>query len=286
MAEAAAAEMHADPDEPGLVHHQVDVVVARADRAELRRGLLPVVAHVGRRPRLVVVEQRVLGPLGVAAADPERDHPAHVGQDGGHTMGDGGERRVQPHGHVAAADVEADAGDADLALVGDHAADRLRVAEVTVGADHAGHHVADAHAVAHLAQRRCVVGAEYHQRRVLRRRRPAAAARRRGRCARRLAASRKPHQAGIPRLPSSPGRATRLSGSTPAATASSRARASNALGRRMAASFLFYVRLRQRLSRRCRRYSRAADEVRDGGGRRGVEADHVQHAGIVRGRRC
>ena len=36
VAEATRAEVHADPDAAVLVLHQVDVVVARADRAELR----------------------------------------------------------------------------------------------------------------------------------------------------------------------------------------------------------------------------------------------------------
>ena len=77
------------------------------------------------------------------------------------------ERRVEADRHVAAADVEADAGDADLALVGDDAADRLGVAEMAVGADDARDHVADRHAVAHLRERRVLVLAEHRQRAVL-----------------------------------------------------------------------------------------------------------------------
>jgi hypothetical protein len=69
--------------------------------------------------------------------------------------------------HVAAADVEADARDADLLLVGDDSADRLRVAEVTVGADDAGDDVADRHAVTHLCDGCVLVPAEHLQRRVL-----------------------------------------------------------------------------------------------------------------------
>ena len=90
--------------------------------------------------------------------------------------------RVQAHRHVAAADVEADAGDADLALVGDDAADRLGVAQVTVGADHAGHGIADRHAVAHLGDRRGIVIADHGERTVpiLRRLRPKVDDRRRG----------------------------------------------------------------------------------------------------------
>jgi hypothetical protein len=62
------------------------------------------------------------------------------------------------------ADVEADARDADLPFVSDHAADGLGIAEVAVGADDAGHGIADLHAVAHLRQRRGFVIAEHGQR--------------------------------------------------------------------------------------------------------------------------
>ena len=57
---------------------------------------------------------------------------------------------VDARRHVAAADVEADARDRDMVLVGDHAADRLRIAEVAVGAQHAAGDAADAHAAPHL----------------------------------------------------------------------------------------------------------------------------------------
>ena len=86
---------------------------------------------------------------------------------GADAIGDGGERRVEPNGHVAATDVESDTGDTDLLLVGDHTADRLGVAEMAVGADHAGHDAADAHAIAHLRDRGFVVVAEYFKRAVL-----------------------------------------------------------------------------------------------------------------------
>ena len=76
-------------------------------------------------------------------------------------------RHVEAHGHVAAADVEADAGDADLLFVGDHATDRLCIAEVSVRADDAGHDVAGRHAVAHLRDGCCIVLAEDGQRCVL-----------------------------------------------------------------------------------------------------------------------
>ena len=79
----------------------------------------------------------------------------------------GGERRIEPHRHVAAADVEADPGNADLLLIGDDAADRLRIAEVSVRTDHTSHDVADCHAIAHLSDRCFVVLAEHLERAIL-----------------------------------------------------------------------------------------------------------------------
>ena len=61
MAEAARAEMDADPDQPLLVAQQVDIVVARADRAELRRRLRPIVLAVRHAPGFGIVEQLMLG---------------------------------------------------------------------------------------------------------------------------------------------------------------------------------------------------------------------------------
>jgi hypothetical protein len=102
----------------------------------------------------------VLDPLVVGASDAERDHVVHVLDDRADVAFDLAERRVEAHGHVAAADVEADTGDADLLLIGDHAADRLRIAEMPVGANHAGDGIADRHAIAHLRDRRVIVLAE------------------------------------------------------------------------------------------------------------------------------
>jgi hypothetical protein len=49
-------------------------------------------------------------------------------------------------------DQEHHAGDADLLLIGDDPADRLRIAEMAVGADDAPDDIADAHAFAHLGK--------------------------------------------------------------------------------------------------------------------------------------
>src|SRR5207244_5989720 len=82
VAEAAAAEVHADPDKALLVAQQVDIVVARSDGAELRNRLLPVGAHVGLAPRIGVVEQFMLDALVIGASDAERNHAGHVIEDG------------------------------------------------------------------------------------------------------------------------------------------------------------------------------------------------------------
>ena len=142
-------------------------MIAGSDGAELRDGLLPIRLHVGFLPGVAVVEQRMLDPLLVAAADAERDHAGHILDEDADLVGDRLVWRIQPYRHVAAADVEADAGDADLLLVGDDAADRLRVAEMAVGADHAGDDVADPHAIAHLGDGRRVVLPEDLERAVL-----------------------------------------------------------------------------------------------------------------------
>src|SRR5262249_14309394 len=63
-------------------------------------------------------------------------------------------RRIETDGHVPAADVETNAGYADLLLVGNDATDRLCVTEMAIGADDAGDDVADRHAIAHLRNRR------------------------------------------------------------------------------------------------------------------------------------
>src|ERR1700730_11996426 len=165
--EAAAAEVNADPDEAVLIAHQVDIVIARSDGAKLRDRLLPVRAHVRFAPGVVIIEQIVLDPLVIGSPDAERDRLVDVLDDRAGIAFDPAERRVETHGHVATADIEPDAGDADLLFIGDDAADRLRIAQMTVGADHARNRVADGHAIAHLRDRGVVVRAENPERAVL-----------------------------------------------------------------------------------------------------------------------
>jgi hypothetical protein len=107
------------------------------------------------------VEQFVLDLLGIAAPDPERDAPGDVGEDRPDRIGDRLVLDVEAHRHVAAADIEADAADRDVLLIGDHATDRLRIAEVAVGAEHAAGDTADRHATSHLLDRVIVVVSEH-----------------------------------------------------------------------------------------------------------------------------
>src|SRR5258708_17703267 len=149
MAQAAAAEVHADPNEAVIIPHQVDVVISAADRAELRTGLLPIGFHVGRLPGFGIVEKLMPDTLVIGPSDAERNGPSHVPDDGADFVGDRREGRIDPHRHVATADVEADAGNADLLLVRHNAADWLGLAEAAIRADHAGDGVAYGHAIAH-----------------------------------------------------------------------------------------------------------------------------------------
>jgi hypothetical protein len=137
VAEAAAAEVDADPNPVLLVGEDVDVVVARADGAELARGLVAQVQVLDDRPRRVV-EQVVVYTLRVLAADAEADGANDVVHD----PADAGARDVARHvdqdGLVAASDVVADTGRRDGVLVRDHAADGNGVALVVVGHQHSG----------------------------------------------------------------------------------------------------------------------------------------------------
>src|SRR5215470_16808107 len=96
------------------------------------------------------VEDFVIDRLRVGAAEPEAHLLGDVVGDNWHALADVLVLEVDPRRHVAAADVEADARDRDMLLVGDDAADRLRIAEMAVSAEHAARNAADAHAAPHL----------------------------------------------------------------------------------------------------------------------------------------
>ncbi len=154
--------MDADPDQALLVLHQVDVVVARADRAQLRlRQLdqLPLRREVGVAD---LVQHRMVDPLGRRHAHAERDPAcdlAHQHVDAAQRV-EVGPRQVRASGLVAAADVVADTRRGHVALVGDAAADRLAVARVMVGAEHAEVGVARLHASLELLEAPLVDGAK------------------------------------------------------------------------------------------------------------------------------
>src|SRR5262249_57062778 len=93
--------------------------------------------------------------------DDKRNRARHVLDDCANAVLDRVKQRIETDGHVPAADVEANARNADLLLVGNDATDRLRVTEMAIGAHDAGDDVADRHAIAHLRNRRVVVLAEH-----------------------------------------------------------------------------------------------------------------------------
>ena len=150
--------MHADPEAALLVLHQVDVVVAGADRAELLLGELRELALRLEVGLANSVEHGMIGALLRRHAHAERDPAddlAHHGLDL-----DFGRLQIRPHGLVAAPDVVADARRRDVPLVGDAAADRLAVARVVVGAEDAELRVAGRHAPLQLLEAPLIDAAE------------------------------------------------------------------------------------------------------------------------------
>src|SRR5262249_32115909 len=125
--EPAATEMNADPDEAILVAQEIDVVIAGPDGAKLCRRFLAICFHVRCSPSLGIVKELVVDLLFVGATDAKRNRAGDVLDDFANAVLDRVKRRIETDGHVPAADVEADAGNADLLLVGYDATDRLRV---------------------------------------------------------------------------------------------------------------------------------------------------------------
>ena len=154
--------MDADPDVALLVLHQIHVVVARPDTAELRPGELQELALRLELGGADPVQHRMVDPLLGRDAHAERD-PAG---DLAHDLLDPAERlevgagELGPRRLVAAADVVADSRRRDVALVGDASADRLGVARVMVGAEHAELRLTGRHAPLELLQAALVDGAE------------------------------------------------------------------------------------------------------------------------------
>src|SRR5712671_5027028 len=164
VAEATRAEMHADPDPAVLIREQVDVVVPGTDRTKLVARHALELADLRNFMPERAIEELVLDLLHVRAPDPERHVLRDVGDDWPDLVGDRRALHIEAHRHVAAADVEADAADRDVFLVGDDAADRLGIAEMAIGAKHAAGDAADRHASGHLLLRLVVVGSKHLER--------------------------------------------------------------------------------------------------------------------------
>ena len=154
MTEAARAEVHTDPDAAVLILHHVHVVVARADRTQLRLRQLGELALRRELCRADLVEHPVVDPLGRRNAHAKRDPPrdlTHDPLDAAQRL-EIAARELRLHRLVAAADVVSHAGRGQVALVGDRAADRLAVARVMIGAQHAELGIARGHAALELLE--------------------------------------------------------------------------------------------------------------------------------------
>src|SRR5262245_8672868 len=132
VSEAARAKVHTDPYQTSLVLEEIDIVVAGPDGAELIARHRLEVGDTGRIPE-GRVEQLVIDLHGVVLPDAEADRAPDVVENCLGARGDVGVLRIEPDRHVAARDVEADAADGDVLLVGHPTADRVGVAEVAVG---------------------------------------------------------------------------------------------------------------------------------------------------------
>ena len=137
-------------------------MVPAAHGAELRlRELreLPLRCEVGRADLL---EHRVVHAFLRRHADAERDPASDLAHDRVDTAErvEVGAGQVRSRGLVATANVEPDSRRGDVALVGDAAADRLRVARVMVGAENAELGVARRHAALQLLEAALVHVAE------------------------------------------------------------------------------------------------------------------------------
>jgi hypothetical protein len=95
----------------------------------------------------------VIDLYGVALPDAEADRSTDIVEDGPGAWRQIRVAGVEPCSHVAARNIEADAADRDVVLVGDHAADGVSVTNVAVGAQNALDRAADGHATLHLCER-------------------------------------------------------------------------------------------------------------------------------------
>ncbi len=139
VAEAAAAEVDADPDGVVLVGENVDVMIAAADGTELRArlGAQPFARMSGHRfPRRALEQRMIHGGVvrPILAPHAERDASLDLVGDRRKLLGEGGRvLQIGADRGVAAGDVETDTNHGDLLVVGGDTADRHHVAEMAVG---------------------------------------------------------------------------------------------------------------------------------------------------------
>ena len=146
--------MDADPDPAVLVLHHVHVVVAGADGAELRLASCASFRCGAKSAVRIVSSTGWSARSGAGTPMPNeirRVISPHHRLDAAERV-EVGARQVGLRRLVAAADVVADTRRRDVALVGDAAADRLGVARVVVGAQHAELGVARRHAALQLRE--------------------------------------------------------------------------------------------------------------------------------------
>jgi hypothetical protein len=124
--------VHTNPHAIFFVREQVYVVIAAAHGAKLvtrhlleRRNRLQLPGHI--------IEQGMIYPFVVLAANTEADNRPHVVHDSGDARTQLHAGHIKTHGLVAAADVVANTGRADRILVCHHSADRHTVADMVVG---------------------------------------------------------------------------------------------------------------------------------------------------------
>ena len=133
-------------------------MIAAADSAKLFGGHRFQIADRFNFPRRVV-KQIMFNPRFTFASNAERNVVNHVVHDLVDLRRDFLPLGIGQDGEITASDVEANTAERDFVFVGNHAADRLRITFVAVGAKHAAF-AAGRYAGLDLLDRRRVVLAE------------------------------------------------------------------------------------------------------------------------------
>src|SRR5690606_31187115 len=100
--------------------------------AELGGRFLTEVLHAGSLPSLIVVQDLVIHALIVRSTNAERNDARDVLCDRRNAASNLREPRIEAHGQVSAANVEANSGNRNLPLIGNNTTDRLGVSKVAV----------------------------------------------------------------------------------------------------------------------------------------------------------